>query len=226
MKGTMTNYVPTFEFEPNTYYTYSRDDMIKLVPQNVSKILDIGCGGGAFGSNLKSKKDVKVWGVEISRAAAAQAMKNLDRVITGDFESDNIALPPNYFDCVVFNDVLEHFKDPWNALMKARDCLIDDGFIVASIPNIRFFHIVKDLLINNEWKYVNAGILDKTHLRFFTLKSIRQMFYECNYDVVKIKGINAIEFPWKFRIFNWIIMKRFEDMKFIQFVCVAQKLRT
>jgi len=206
------------------YFTYTRQEMLKFVPSNAKRILDVGCGGGIFGSIVKSNLNSEVWGVEICQEAATNAMSKLDCVIAGDFESDNIRLPLNYFDCIVFNDVLEHFKDPWTILSKSSRYLKEDGFIIASIPNLRYFYTLKELVINKEWKYVDAGILDKTHLRFFTEKTIKDMFQACGYRIINIEGINAIEFPWKFRLFNLLMMNKFEDMKYNQFACVAQKI--
>ena len=209
--------------KPNWYYSDLRSDMLEFIPKDSRKVLDIGCGEGAFGAMLKNERSCEVWGVEISEVAGAAAAKKIDRTIIGDFETNTMPLPQNYFDCIVFNDVLEHFKDPWKALCKCSQYLTDNGFIVSSIPNIRYFPVFKDYLLNCSWNYAFEGVLDETHLRFFTMNSIKRMFAECGYDIFKMEGINRIKFPWKFRIFNGLMMGKFEDVRFKQFACVVQK---
>ena len=82
---------------------------------------------------------------------------------------------------------------------------------------------MKALLKHKEWRYETAGILDWTHLRFFTINSIRELFEYCGYEVVSIDGINGRKFPWKFRMLNYILKGTFEDMRYQQFACVAQR---
>jgi len=213
-------------YRPKGYYSNQRREMVCFIPIDTNKILDIGCGSGEFGEYLKSKRKVEAWGIEICKEVAEEAMAKLDRVLIGDIENDNIQLPPNYFDCIIFNDVLEHLKYPWIVLRKMRDYLKPDGYIVASIPNVRYFNNVKNLLKDKEWTYRDEGILDKTHIRFFTEKGIKDMFNICEYRVVRIEGIRGIEFPWKFRLFNRIMLRAFEDMRYLQFAIVAQKINS
>lgn len=220
----MNNKIYYTKIKINSYYINNRDEMHRFIPEKINNILEVGCGTGIFGKNLKSKRNnIGVWGIEISKSAAEAAKTRLDKVIIADIENDSIDLPKKYFDCIVFNDVLEHLKYPCAVLKKIADYLIDDGCVVASIPNVRYFYNIKELLKNKEWRYEGSGILDKTHLRFFTIKSIKEMFESCDYHLVKVEGINPIKFPWKFRLLNWLLMKKFEDMRFVQFACVAKK---
>jgi 2-polyprenyl-3-methyl-5-hydroxy-6-metoxy-1,4-benzoquinol methylase len=219
----MQTHIFSPENKPSGYYVNSRIEMLKFIPPGVARVLEVGCGEGAFGSCLKRDIKAEVWGVDICKKAAEEAKGKLDKVIVGDVENDQLDLPDDYFDCIVFNDVLEHMKYPWIFLKKIKESLKNKGYIVASIPNVRYFYNIKDLLKYKEWKYVDEGILDKTHLRFFTIKSIKDMLISCDYKILMIEGINAVRFPWKFRIFNWILFKNCDDMKFLRFACVAQK---
>lgn len=212
------------DLKPKCYYNGDRKEMLQFVPKDVLKIIEIGCGYGVFASSLKTERKAVVWGIELSKKAAEEASVKLDKVVIGDIENDNIALPKNYFDCIIFNDVLEHLKNPWVVLEKVKDYLIDGGYIVASVPNVRYFYNIKNLIKHKEWNYVDQGILDKTHLRFFTYKTIRDMFQICGYKIIKMEGINPIKFPWKFRLFNWLMLNAFEDMQFLQFACVSKKV--
>ena len=212
-----------YDNKPGSYYEWPRTEMLSFVPKEARKILDIGCGSGMFASQLKAERRAEVWGIELSKEASEKARKKVDKIIIGNIETDTIDLPKNYFDCIIFNDVLEHFRDPWAILQYIKSALVTNGYIVASIPNIRYFTTFKILFFNKEWEYVDSGILDKTHLRFFTQGTIEELFQSSGYKILKIEGINSIQFPWKIRLFNWLLNKKFEDMRYLQFGCIAQK---
>lgn len=205
-----------------SYYSQSREEILSFVPVGVEKVLEIGCGDGIFGRSLRAVRSTEVWGVEMCEKAAMSAKVNLDKVIIGNIETDAIDLPESYFDCIIFNDVLEHLRYPWIILKEIVRHLASNGYIVASIPNVRYLDNIKKLIRDKDWKYTDEGILDKTHLRFFTEKSIRKMFELCGYNVLQIEGINPAEFYWKFKLLNWVMNKRFDDMKYLRFACVAQ----
>lgn len=210
-------------YKPDNYYSGIREEMLIYIPSCAKTILEVGCGDGNFGRMIKSRYHAEVWGIEICEPAIDRAGKKLDKVLMGNFEQDALPLPREYFDCVIFNDVLEHFINPWEALEKTKICLKKDGCVVSSIPNVRYFYNIKALLKHKEWNYTKDGILDSTHLRFFTIKSIQALFQSCGFNVLKIEGINTISFPWKFRMLNWLLMCQCEDMKYLRFACVAQK---
>jgi len=152
------------------YFRDRRYEMIGFIPENAKKILDVGCGEGFFGYQLKREINAKIWGIEIDRTAAESAQKKLDKVIVGDISRTIGELPDSYFDCVIFNDVLEHLIDPFTILIRIKRKLSKNGQVISSIPNIRYYDQVKKFLLKKEWKYEDSGILDKTHLRFFTKK--------------------------------------------------------
>jgi 2-polyprenyl-3-methyl-5-hydroxy-6-metoxy-1,4-benzoquinol methylase len=154
--------------KPQGYYS-DRGDMLKYVPDTVNTLLDVGCGEGLFGHTLKQKRNIVVWGVELFEKEANKAKDKLDRVLVGNIELNHLDLPNDYFDCVVFNDVLEHLQYPWIVLNKIKKYLKQGGYVIASIPNIRYYEIVKKLLLKKEWEYEDSGVMDKTHLRFFTI---------------------------------------------------------
>ncbi|MGA9380414.1 MAG: class I SAM-dependent methyltransferase, partial [Phormidium sp.] len=160
-----------YQKKASNYFELERHEMLKYVPEKACNILDVGCGCGNFGRLLKEKRPVKVWGVEFNEDAATLAAQKLDQVICGSFNS-SLNLPKNEFDCIIFNDVLEHLVDPFTALIYAKYLLREGGLVVASIPNIRHFDTIWDLLVNKNWQYTDSGILDRTHLRFFTQRSI------------------------------------------------------
>ena len=209
-----------------SYFCYTRSEMLKFIPSDVCKVLEIGCAEGAFGQLLKDSRKVEVWGVEISESAANKARLKLDHVVIGDFENDKLNIPTSYFDCVIFNDVLEHFRYPWAVLKKTLEYLKKDGCVVASIPNVRYFENLKNIVLHKKWEYVESGIMDKTHLRFFTEKSICNMFKRCGYDIVRIEGIRSERFPWKIGLLNRLLFNALDDTKFQQFACVAHRKKS
>jgi len=184
----------------DTYYLRARDDLIRLIPPSAKRILEIGCAAGMTGRALRERSLEELVGVELLEEQAAQARPYYTRVFAGDLEQLELPFEAGHFDCIIYGDVLEHLVDPWALLRKQRALLKDGGAIVLSIPNIRHYRIVKKLLLHGTWEYTGDGILDKTHLRFFTLKSIRSMIEEAGFDIVTIirrphgskllKGIN------------------------------------
>ena len=214
------------------YFTEARPEMLCFVPTNCRRLLDVGCGTGGFGASLKKQnRQIEVWGVEPFASAAAKAADKLDRVITGPFgpETD---LPAGAFDCIVFNDVLEHMVEPEQALRYAKLLLSAGGTILASIPNVRHFPLLWQLGIRGSWEYGDCGLLDRTHLRFFTKSSILRMFQNEGYEVRSISGINpyvgvpnASRRLWfAYRVANALFMGKFTDLKFQQFAVVAEPI--
>ncbi|WNZ27295.1 class I SAM-dependent methyltransferase [Leptolyngbya sp. NK1-12] len=208
------------------YFQVERCEMLEYIPENVGKVLDVGCAAGKFGHLLKRERSVEVWGIEPNETAATAATLRLDKVICNIF-SDDLDLPEGYFDCIIFNDVLEHLVDPYTALEYCHKLLTDQGVIVASIPNVRYFDNIWRLLIHKDWKYTDWGILDKTHLRFFTCHSIERTLNELGYSIERLEGINSLEkfHPYhlrKFKVLNWLFPKQVGDMRYLQFAVVAR----
>ncbi len=212
-----------FSVKETGYYTQARPEMLRFLPPNVKTLLDVGCGEGQFGALVKEKLRVEVWGIEMDPTAAGHAQKNLDRILVGDAVQLLDTVPDGYFDCIVFNDILEHLVDPQNMLLKTKKKLQPGGVIVASLPNVRYFFTLRDLLIKKQWQYTDSGILDKTHLRFFTRNSIRDMFQSLGFHVLALKGINPIT-PWKFLLLKILSFGYLADTQYLEYACVARPL--
>jgi 2-polyprenyl-3-methyl-5-hydroxy-6-metoxy-1,4-benzoquinol methylase len=208
---------------PENYYGIQRLEMLRHLPEDAKIILDVGCGEGGFAELIKKQRDAEVWGIELYPKAAARAEAKLDRLYVGNIEMDQFDLPEEYFDCIVFNDVLEHLYYPWDVLEKVKKFLKNGGYVLASIPNIRYLEQVVSLVLKGDWDYGRWGIMDRTHLRFFTLKSMRKMFEQSGYTVLNIEGINPGEFSWKFEMLYWLFGKRIWDMRYLQFGCLVKK---
>jgi tetratricopeptide (TPR) repeat protein len=172
--------------KPENYYKNIRHDLIPLVPENANCILEVGCAEGMTGNELKKRPGVFVAGIENNETAAELARKVLDDVITGDIESMDIPYSPSAFDCIIFADVLEHLVNPLDALKKVSKFLKKDGTVIMSIPNVQFYGVVHQLIEGN-WTYQKEGILDETHLRFFTFKEIEKLVKEAGLSIQRIE---------------------------------------
>ncbi len=169
------------------YYRQERREVEALIPQNTMKVLDVGCGEGIFGKRLLERGVQEVIGIEVNPDACIQARKNLSSLVNGNIEEIELDFDEGHFDCVVLADVLEHLNDPLSALKKLKKFVSASGTIVASIPNIRYWGII-NMLIEGHWKYGDYGILDKTHLRFFTKKEIEKLFADAGFEITDINA--------------------------------------
>ncbi|MHB8109977.1 MAG: class I SAM-dependent methyltransferase [Syntrophorhabdaceae bacterium] len=184
------------------YYFSVRNDMVQFVPQDTKRILEVGCAGGATGKELRQRGIDEIIGVEVVEEIARSARPYYDALHVGDVETLDLPYEDGHFDCILYPDVLEHLKDPWNLLIRHNRLLKNEGLIIVSIPNIRHYRIVKKLALKGKWEYSDDGIMDRTHLRFFTLESIRSMIGNAGFDIQTIvkkpsgagwlKGLNRL----------------------------------
>jgi 2-polyprenyl-3-methyl-5-hydroxy-6-metoxy-1,4-benzoquinol methylase len=213
----------SYDDKTEGYFSNIRHEMLNYIPRNAKIILDVGCGVGVFGNTLKEEDSTReVWGIELEKKYAVIAVTRLNKVLTGDIMSLLKDIPDYYFDCIVFNDVLEHLVDPFTVLKDIKVKLKDDGVVVCSIPNLLYADIFFDLLKRKKWEYKDFGVLDRTHLRFFTKKTLINMFPELGYNLIKIEGINKIK-SRNFKLFNFLTFYYYDECKYMQFACVAKK---
>jgi len=206
------------------YFNNARSDMVVFIPTNVGTVLEIGCGTGEFSRKIQEEFGAEVWGVEPNLAASSQAQKSLHRVLPGSIETHLDDLPNQYFDCICMNDVIEHLLDPWDVLARLRAKLSTDGVLVASIPNVRHYKNLKSLVFDGEWTYTDSGTLDRTHLRFFTPNSMRQLFADSGYQVVQLHGIRGSR-KMKARVWRYLSLGKLWDIAYPQFAVVARPVR-
>jgi trans-aconitate methyltransferase len=168
------------------YYDHARDDLLDLFPHPPRRLLDVGCGSGATGAAAKVRwPQVETVGIEIVPEAAVRAVARLDRVVNGSAETlDLTAAGITNIDAVVLADVLEHLIDPWSFLKRLRGSLAPGAAVVASIPNIANLWVL-DQLATGRFEYTPDGLLDKTHLRFFTRQSIGELFAGAGYRIAR-----------------------------------------
>lgn len=167
------------------YFEHDRPEVRQLVPEAARRILDVGCGTGRLGEALRATRQVHVTGIEQDPAAARRAAECLDRVRVGDVLSLLPGLASERFDCVILADVLEHLPAPEVLLAELRRLLHSGGTLVLSVPNVAHWSVVRQLL-RGEFEYQEAGILDRTHLRFFTPRSVRRLLQENGFEAVRV----------------------------------------
>lgn len=148
------------------------------------RVLEFGCNAGETSLALKSN-GCRVTGVEINEGAARMAESACDEVIIGDIEKDDVWQKfKGEFDVIIFADILEHLLNPENVLQKSKKYLKNDGFVIISLPNVANWRVRFSLLLG-KFNYTSTGILDDTHLRFYTLDSAKK-FIANNYSITNI----------------------------------------
>lgn len=170
---------------PPGYYDEPRPEVRALVPAQARFVIDVGCASGSLGRALRAARpELEVRGVEPVAAQAEIARGWLTDVHHGTAEDP---LPAHWPapDCVIFADVLEHLNDPWQVVRQYRRLLRPGGSIVASIPNVANRLVLRGLL-RHRWDYAEFGILDRTHLRFFTRETAVEMFQNAGFSVRRV----------------------------------------
>jgi len=190
-----------YKEKEHKYYSNIRWDIIDLIPEGPHKVLEVGCGTGSTLVKLKEiNKAWEIYGFELNEEIVQEHTQNIDKVIIGDIEQLDPPFLENFFDFIIFGDVLEHLVDPQRVLEKYTKYLKNNGVIIASIPNIKHYSVLINLVFRDRFEYKSVGILDKSHLRFFTKKEIINMFNRAGMHVKKIKS--NLSFPTLDRILN------------------------
>lgn len=152
------------------------------------EILEVGCAcGGTLLEALNRNKTTKVHGIELDRDSAAIARYILgNRVYVKNIEENELPIPKESLDYIIIGDVLEHLYNPWQAIANLKEYLKEGGVFVASIPNIKHA-VALQSLFNLDWQYKDSGLLDRTHLRFFTKEEIEKMFINTGFENIELR---------------------------------------
>jgi 2-polyprenyl-3-methyl-5-hydroxy-6-metoxy-1,4-benzoquinol methylase len=189
-----THLGPDVAFDPQ-YHQNPRTEIASFVAEPPGTVLDVGCGGGATGKLLKEKfPGTRVVGIEINPRAAEYARQFLDQVICAPIEEVDLArdAPGAGVRLVLLLDVLEHLYDPWRALARVKSWLAPGTRVLASVPNVRNLAVL-DELAGGHFQYAENGVLDVTHVRFFTRAELRRMFEETGFRVNDLEPLTQPE---------------------------------
>lgn len=160
-------------------------DLLRLIPKNLSGVIEIGCSSGALAREYKKMSpNCNYFGVDIDSIYLESAKSFCDGVEVCDLESRTEEFYEQHAlrDCWVFGDTLEHFKNPWAVLENIRKVIPSSGCVVACIPNAQHWSLVAKMAIG-DFRYADSGLLDRTHLRFFSRQTILELFRDTGFQV-------------------------------------------
>lgn len=210
------------EKDISLYYQGVRSDLLTIfpLPKRGAAILELGCGGGGTLCFLKDLgRNYSLFGVDSFHDAVVRAKAQGLAVVEADIER----LPRNpfglNFDLIIMADVLEHLVDPWAHLAGLRNWLNPGGGILASVPNVKYIRMMRNLLFFDSFRYERDGLLDKTHLHLFTRKSLMELFSETGYEVLRIySNVHKT----KYKILNLLTLKMLETFFAYQYFIEAR----
>jgi methionine biosynthesis protein MetW len=147
-----------------------------------SRVLEIGCGGGRLSNFIQETRDADIIGIEPNEERAAASLAKGVKTICGIY-TERVVDEFGKFDAIILADVLEHLVDPGAFLPQLRNALRPNGIIIASIPNVAHWTVRLSLLLGR-FNYEESGIMDATHLRWFTRASAWRLFVSAGYQIV------------------------------------------
>lgn len=207
------------------YFGETRPELVPFYKDVEGKWLDIGCGNGNFAKDISIiNKNIEVWGIEPHTNLSVDNTKTFTKFYKLEINDALSELPNKTFDIISFNDVLEHLLNPNEILSACKEKLQNGGKIYASIPNFLFFPSIFEIITQQDFKYRESGILDNTHIRFFTRKSIIRLFEDSGYTVELLEPINpkSFEYLWLYKILNAFTFRKLLDWRYMQFFIMAK----
>jgi SAM-dependent methyltransferase len=210
---------PGYENKADAYFGGVRSDFVALLRnEGAVNVLEIGCGTGDTGAAaLASGVAQNYIGVEIAAQAAAVARARLTDVVEGDVERMVLPWPDQHFDAVLMSEVLEHLVDPWTLVKRVAEKLKPGALVMASSPNVAQIAILRGI-IADRWELTEEGVMDRTHLRWFTQGSYRQMFEDAG---IKVEQLHPLAQPGPVgKLFNLVTLGRFRHLSMSQ-ICIV-----
>jgi len=172
-----------------SYFANINPELLQLIPLTAKRVLEVGCGEAMLAAEYRRRNPKAEYvAIEAHGPAAERAAEKVDRLIQGDFEAltDDEIADQERFDAIVMGDVLEHMSDPDRVLGRLHGMLADDGYLILSVPNVAHWRALFELM-HGRWPSEDAGLFDRTHLRFFTLQSLKDLFARTGFAMVKGK---------------------------------------
>lgn len=192
------------------YYSHDQSELLKLVTVSGNSALEIGCANGNMLNALTARGYGRLTGVELIPSVADMARVNVPHatILAGDFNKITDDEIGSGYDLIVVSHVLEHFTDPWAVLARLVGFLRPGGQIVGALPNIQHISVTLPLVLKGRFDYQDDGILDRTHFRFFTRSTVRQLLESAPLTDIRIM-------PWigggKSAMLNRLTLSLLED---------------
>jgi 2-polyprenyl-3-methyl-5-hydroxy-6-metoxy-1,4-benzoquinol methylase len=202
------------------YFSTDRRELLHFLEDaRFSSAIDLGCASGLFGRELISSRTVQACdGIELNPQAARVASEGLRKVWEGAFETVFETIPWRTYDLVVMADVLEHLAEPWQALRDLHAHTNENANLLISVPNVRHYSVVLPLLFSGRFEYQDVGIMDRTHLHFFTRLSLLKALNDTGWKVQRVRpNIKTKYLKW------WYPHHLFEEFLAVQYFILASK---
>ena len=227
------------------YFNYPRLDLLEMLPAGRGlRLLELGAGDGATLRAAKTRGIASyAVGIDIvdpadggsaggreetnrddrdDRDDRADLIDRVDRFIVGNVEAMDLDLPLDHFDAVLCADVLEHLVDPWEVVRRLARHLRPGGVFLSSIPNLRNHRALAPIVLRGDFHYAEAGLLDRSHLRFFCRKNIRELFVQAGL-VVEAMETNMGAYGLRHRAINLLTAGLLREFFVLQYRTRARK---
>ena len=217
-----------YETKEKNYFESVRVELLELIPKKnrEGSILEIGAGSGHTLMYARQNGYAKkVYGIELNKIENSyQDSKQFESFLIGNVEDMSLPFKKEQFDVILCGDVLEHLNNPYSLVKILKKYLKKDGVFIASLPNMRYFSIIKEIVIKGDFKYTDRGILDRTHLRFFCKKNMIDLFVQNGYKIDSVVS-NISLIGNKSKLFNKLTLRIFEEFLTPQYYIVARKYK-
>ena len=204
------------------YYEGARGDFVDRLPDNpAARVLEVGCGAGRTGEMALARGKCGTFcGVELFEDAAAEARRRLSEVVVGDVESMELPWKPESFDALILSEICEHLQEPWQTVSRLAQLVRPGGVVMASSPNAAHHSVIR-MLIRGRWDLADAGIMDRTHLRWFTPHSYAELFRQAGFTIESV-GPHR-KFGWKASLLNRMTLGKVSHMLHRQTNVIGRK---
>lgn len=212
----------SYEEKPASYFGGVRRDYVAALEVDPeAAILEIGCAEGGTGAlALSEQKCGRYVGVDLHEASAEKARRVLTEVHVGNVETMTLPFADESFDVLILSEVLEHLIDPWSVCARLSKLVRPGGRIFASSPNVSHHRVIRQLL-RGRWELTDRGVMDRTHMRWFTPRSYAAMFEGAGFAIDRVEPVTP-NAP-RVRMINWITGNRFSHLFMVQISVYGRK---